>query len=167
MRRVLALLALTGCFGRLELDGEGGPLYGGPFDEQQAEALWLEIAAHDEWPALPGYEGRFENAPPHGSSGSLHVNAIASNDPRRLPIGSVIVKRDYEDDLTAITVVKRIDHFNPDARDWFWAKFRSDGLLEMDEDGLALAGAIDREGGCIACHAAAPGEDFVFLNGAP
>src|SRR5262245_21195691 len=165
-----ALILISGCFGKLEIEGEPSP-YGGPFDEQEASSLWLQIAGRDGWPAFAGYDGFFENGAPHGAFGRLFVNTIAAEDPTALPIGSVIVKHDYVDQdegaLDSITMIARIDNFNPEAGDWFWARFELDGSLSTDDDGRPLAGKIGMGGemGCIPCHQSAPGADFVFLNG--
>ena len=56
--------------------------------------------------------------------------------------------------------------YDPEARNWFWAKFNSDGTLAVNPRGVMLAGRISKnpEDGCIACHQFAPGNDYVFLN---
>jgi hypothetical protein len=162
--RTLLLLLITGCFGSLELEGDPPP-YGGPFDLMQAEALWSELEDRESWAAFTGREGMLESEDPHGPFGTLHANSIAVGDPVSLPFGSVIAKHAYDDTgaVTSITAVKRIDNFNPEAFDWFWARYTIDGELTFDEDGHALGGAIAP--GCIDCHRDAPGGDFVFTNG--
>ncbi|WP_440996826.1 cytochrome P460 family protein [Arhodomonas sp. SL1] len=94
--------------------------------------------------------------------------------------GTVIVKRNYGGDgvsesavaddpgqwLQSVTVMYRRDGYDPDNQDWFWAKYQPDGSLERNPKDMPLAGRVAKgaDQGCIACHTAAPGEDYVFNN---
>lgn len=143
--------------------------YGRPRDLELAGTLWAAIAGHESWSAFEGAEGIQSASGPHGSHQSLHVNDVAAADEATLPPGSIIVKRNLaaadRTALTAITVMQRIDGFDPEHRDWFWAKFAPNGALAEDDAGTPLAGAIRRgDQGCLPCHGGAPGEDFVFVN---
>jgi hypothetical protein len=168
--RGLVLVCVWSCYGRLEIVGEGPP-YGGPFDEEQASALWSELQPHLQWPALAPPSGMRPSTDPDGAFYAQHANSLAVTDPAALPLGSIILRRNFtSEDETALagyTAMKRIDNFNPEGGDWFWAKFAPDGSLELDELGVPLAGAVGKGGtnGCISCHANAPGGDFVFSNG--
>ena len=91
--------------------------------------------------------------------------------------GTVIVKTNFMADgltpqqvmdapideyLVATTVMfKREAGYNPDAEDWFWAKYLPDASLDQTPDGVQLAGRVP---GCIGCHQGASGGDFVFLH---
>jgi hypothetical protein len=95
--------------------------------------------------------------------------------------GTVIVKRNYGGEgvskaavanepakfLKAVTVMfKREAGYDSDNQDWFWAKYKPDGTLDQNPAGIKLAGRVAKGAnkGCIACHSAAPGGDFVFNN---
>ena len=68
--------------------------------------------------------------------------------------------------LKAITVMFKRRGFDPEDKDWFWVKYKPDGSLHENEKGMKLAGKIAKgmPKGCIACHKAAPGGDFMFKN---
>ena len=64
----------------------------------------------------------------------------------------------------AITVMVKSEGFNPDAGDWYWAKYMADGTIaQMDtpKGKMALAGKAQ---GCIDCHSGADGDDYLFFN---
>lgn len=94
--------------------------------------------------------------------------------------GAVIVKRNYggkgvsktavandpDKYLKAITVMFKRKGYDPETQDWFWVKYKPDGSLHTNPKGMMLAGKVAKgmPKGCIACHTAAPGGDFVFNN---
>ena len=95
--------------------------------------------------------------------------------------GAVIVKRNYGGEgvskdtvsndpqkyLKAVTVMfKREAGYDSENKDWFWAKYKADGSLDKNPKGMQLAGRVAKGAakGCIACHKAAPGGDYVFNN---
>ncbi len=63
--------------------------------------------------------------------------------------------------LAAITVMFKRPGFDPDNQDWFWARYAPDGSLAMTEGGVAMVGRVD---GCIGCHSAAGGGDYIYVN---
>jgi hypothetical protein len=63
--------------------------------------------------------------------------------------------------LAAITVMFKRPGFDPDNQDWFWARYAPDGSLAMTDGGVAVAGRVD---GCIGCHSAAGGGDYIYVN---
>ncbi|EAR50937.1 hypothetical protein OG2516_13731 [Oceanicola granulosus HTCC2516] len=95
--------------------------------------------------------------------------------------GQLIIKRNYgpegvsadevlaapEEHLGAVTIMfQREAGYDPDTNNWFYAKYLPDGTLDQNPAGMALAGLVGKgaDAGCIACHSAAPGEDFLFLT---
>ncbi|HFE46939.1 MAG TPA: hypothetical protein ENJ18_15860 [Nannocystis exedens] len=140
--------------------------FGGEEDVAMGKALWTEIDGHiDNWDAYPGKEGLVAGTSPHGAWQQLRINDVAANDPANPVDGYIIVKDNYlemdEATLDSVTVMKKIDGYNPDAADWFWAKYKPDGTLLENPDGVALAGAI---GQCIGCHAGGGGGDYLYIN---
>ena len=94
----------------------------------------------------------------------------------------VLVKRNYGGDgvsktavadnpgkfLKAITVMFKRNGYDAETRDWFWVKYNPDGSLAKNPAGMMLAGKVakGKPKGCIACHTAAPGDDFVYNSNA-
>ena len=56
--------------------------------------------------------------------------------------------------------------YDPENKDWFWAKYLPSGELDKNPNGMQLAGRVAKgaEVGCIACHTAAGGEDLETLT---
>lgn len=72
-----------------------------------------------------------------------------------------------------ITVMYQRAGYDPENQDWFWSVFLPNGNVVVNPMGMNMAGRIVGGGGmpdapfnCIACHQAAPGDDFVFLHDA-
>lgn len=150
-----------------------------PFGDQDsiryAGKLWsaleaADLAGRDAMLSKP-YQGQH----PHGAvldtiEGTLTVGGRTA---------TVIVKRNYGGEgvsidrvynnpdqyLGAVTVMyKRESGYDPENKNWFWAKYLPDGTLDKNPAGMALAGRVakGKPKGCIACHAGAPGGDYVF-----
>jgi len=69
--------------------------------------------------------------------------------------------------MTSITVMfRREKGYDPENKNWFWAKYSPDGKLMKNPKGMALAGRVAKgsDKACIACHAAAPGDDYVYTH---
>lgn len=150
--------------------------FGGDKDVKYAGKLWkaLEKAGYvgeDARMSRP-YTGQH----PHGAildtvEGKVKVRG------KRL---QVIVKRNYGGEgvsianvandparyLAAVTVMLKRPGYDPETKDWFWAKYLPDGSLDKNPKGMLLAGKVAKGApkGCIACHSAAPGGDMMFLR---
>ena len=152
--------------------------FGGADDVAYSKALWQSLnkanlvgrAAHMSTP----YTGQH----PHGAildtiDGFIRVQGDS---------GVVLVKRNYGGDgvsktavadnpgkfLKAITVMFKRSGYDSETRDWFWVKYNPDGSLAKNPAGMMLAGKVakGKPKGCIACHTAAPGGDFVYNSNA-
>ena len=73
--------------------------------------------------------------------------------------------------LKAITVMfKRENGYDSDNKNWFWAKYKGNGQLHVKKmkNGMKinLAGRVAKgmPSGCISCHRAAGGGDYVFSD---
>ncbi len=126
----------------------------------EAGPFWTYITEknpYEQWEYMPGYEGMHPGQSPHGAYLKLYVNEIALKAARAgeaMPDGAILVKENYaknQKDLMAITPMYKKQGYNPEAEDWFWAKYGPDGSVDT-------AGKVD---GCIQCHNAAP-EDMIF-----
>ncbi len=72
--------------------------------------------------------------------------------------------------LGAITVMfQREEGYDDENQNWFWVKYLPDGSLDKNPAGVALAGKVAKgmDVGCIACHAVAPGDDYLFTGSMP
>lgn len=159
----------------------------GDFPETDAAELWKYITetspytvlSGDAWHFLPGWEGRKEGQSPHGAGIATYVNAIAYKAAKKkqttLPNHSIVVKENYAPaakgnkqsalwpnaKLGAVTVMYKVDGYNPDASDWYWVKYRPDGSVDEKKD-MKIAGKVES---CIGCHAAASGADNDYMIG--
>lgn len=114
---------------------------------------------------------------PHGDI----LDTIEANITVNGHTGTAIVKRNYGSKdvdvakvgnnpsayLGAVTVMfKREAGYDSENRDWFYAKYKPDGSLHVNPKKMQLAGRVAKGApkGCIACHKAAPGGDYVFNN---
>lgn len=150
--------------------------FGGEEDVAYSKVLWKKLTkaglAGDN--AIHGtpYTGQA----PHGAILDTLYGAVTV----QRQTGAVIVKRNYGGEgvsketvandpakyLKAVTVMYKREGYDPETQDWFWVKYKPDGSLHSNPKGMMLAGKVAKgmPKGCIACHTAAPGGDFVFNN---
>ena len=122
----------------------------------------------------------YEGTPPHGKV----LEYLETEVTYEGHTGLVMVKKNYAGDaepedlehavledrqahLDSVTVMlRREDGYDPDHQNWFWAKYNPDGSMATNPKGMKLAGRVAKgaDKGCIACHQAAPGEDYVFTH---
>ena len=119
----------------------------------------------------------YEGTQPHGFMLEMFIRSATIEGQK----GDLIVKRNYgpegvtADEVTAnrkahlgaVTVMfKREAGFDEETKNWFWTKFNADGSIATNPKGMALAGKVAKgmDQGCIACHSAADGGDFVFSD---
>lgn len=132
-----------------------------PAAEGQAVYDYLtKVSPYQNWPLFPGTEKLYEGQHPHGALLTTYVSSDvlkAIHDRRgKVPNGGFIVKENYMPDgkLDALTIMYRVKGYNPDAGDWFWAKYSADGNIDA-------AGKVN---GCIGCHTAVIQNDWVFTG---
>lgn len=160
--------ALVGCETREETpDSEpvesieptqtGGPAQPPPPDTSAA-AVWSYLQAAnyaDGWEHWPGKTQLYTGIEPHGMLLSTYYNemagpSITSGDIATLPDRSIIVKENYMPDstLAAVTVMYKVQGYNPEHGDWWWAKYDAAGVVETS----------GRAEMCIACHSGSSGD---------
>jgi hypothetical protein len=129
--------------------------------EASGAALWDHIKKKDYtkgWKMWPGKTALYKGTEPHGTLLTTYVNgrAYKAIEAKKgmLPYGSIIVKENYSPDkkLMALTVMYKVKGYNPQAGDWFWAKYTSDGKIEAE-------GKVEA---CINCHGKKKDNDYVF-----
>lgn len=155
-----------------------GPPFSTAADVAYAAVIW--DAMHNDY-----FVGRdaivthpYAGSMPHGELLEI-VSSYARIDGHE---GMLIIKKNYignsitaEDVATnpdayldAVTIMfQREPGYDSDNLDWFWAKYAPDGTVMTDPaSGMSLAGRVAKgmDSGCIACHVAAPGGDYVFSH---
>ncbi len=102
---------------------------------------------------------------PHGAFVTIYYDAVN--------VGGktyhTIIKENFapEKKLAAVTImVQREAGYDADNNDWFYVKYDPDGTVGKNDMGVALAGKVAKgmDQGCIACHKAAGGNDYIFIN---
>lgn len=153
--------------------------FGDPLPEADGQAIMdyvLQTNDYTTWASWPtddvnteDFSGFLQSGEPHGMTVRIFVNdralaAIERDDFNGiLPPGSIVVKENYmgtveePGELAAITIMYKVDGFNPEANDWFWVKAAPKGAVDA-------AGAVE---GCIACHAQEGNSDYLLRYDLP
>ncbi len=151
--------------------------FGGSDDVAFAKKVWTEMVNARLLGKNSINTHPYEGQAPHGAILQV-VDTSISVDVRE---ARVIVKknfgpegisvkdvwRDPNKHLKAVTIMfKREDGYDKDNANWFWAKYLANGDLDKNPKGALLAGRVAKgaDMGCIACHSAAGGKDYLFIN---
>lgn len=169
MKRFLLSIALVTMIG-IVFQGfaEAGMLGGGRSRSDtmvgpSGAALWellTKMNYSKKFKMWPGKTSFYEGTEPHGALLTTYVNIPAfmgiAGKKGTLPEGSLIVKENYSADkkLMAITIMYKARAYNPDAGDWFWAKYAPDGKIEAE-------GKVEA---CIKCHASKKDNDYIMTG---
>ena len=165
--KLLIAIAVAAAFVTVGASAKMMPPFGSKADVSYAKKLWQKMEKK-------GFNSTDANlyvgGPPHGKVREVLEGKI---DGKR-----VIVKRNYRGKkitvkkvagdrakyLKSVTVMQKREGFDPDDADWFWVKYAPNGIIMKNKKGMKLAGKVAKGKpiGCIACHAAAPGGNFVF-----
>ena len=125
--------------------------------------LWKYITVekpYTKYDLWPGKGKMFEGTEPHGAFLTVYVSKGAKQaiekKKGKFAYPAIIVKENYMPDktLAAVTVMYKAKGYNPEAGDWFWAKYKPDGSVEKE----------GKVGGCIKCHSAKADNDWVFTG---
>lgn len=112
------------------------------------------------WKLWPGKEKLYPGQHPHGAFLTTYVSPLAfyaiEDKAGEIPNTAFIVKENYtpEKQLAAITVMYKVQGYNPEADDWFWLKFTPGGQIEAE----------GKVADCINCHTSAKGNDWLFTG---
>ena len=150
--------------------------FGGTDDRVFATRLWSAMVAAKLVGPSSIMSTPYKGTAPHGAV----LDTIQSKVTVIGKSGVAIVKRNYGGEgvsdqnvandpskyLKAVTVMYKRKGYDADNQDWFWAKYNPDGSLQANPGGVKLAGRIAKgmAKGCIACHSAAPGGDYIFTR---
>ncbi|WP_305042200.1 cytochrome P460 family protein [Geoalkalibacter sp.] len=160
MKSNLFVVALMAVFLLVGI-GSGAAADSLPKAEGQAVYEYLtKVSPYQDWPLFPGTQKLYEGKHPHGALLTTYVSpdaqAAIQNRAGQLPDGTIIVKENYMPDgkLDALTVMYRVKGFNPEAGDWFWAKYGANGNIDAE-------GKVPM---CSGCHTAVIQNDWVFTG---
>ena len=182
--RLLSLAAATMMIGSgATLAASAGKMdFSGPDSVEYSQQLWSALSGAGMVGGALG-SAAYKGVHPHG--------AVLTTDTGEVTVGGhtgkVVVKKNFGGKdvsidavtadnakyLKAVTVMfKREAGYDPEDKDWFWAKYKPDGSLHTKHKmmmDIPLAGRVakGKPEGCISCHQAAPGGDFVFGQDIP
>lgn len=182
-RKGIAMTGVAGVFAaaavllQVQPANDQTPPFGGPEDVEYAKALWSELGNAKLVGDNPIHSHFYEGLEPHGFVLEVFDTDLTVAE----HTGRVIVKNNYGPEgvspeevsndpaghLAAVTVMfRREAGYDADNENWFWAKYLPDGSLDKNPAGMELAGRVAKgaEMGCIACHSAAPGDDYLYIN---
>lgn len=151
--------------------------FGGKNSVAYSQQLWDSLSAARLAGPNAKPDGVYKGTHPHGAMLETLYSNVTVNGHK----GEVVVKRNYGGKdisaadvtadrakyLKAVTVMfKREAGYDKDNQNWYWAKFKPDGSLHTNPKGMMLAGRVakGKPVGCIACHKAAPGGDYLFTR---
>ena len=124
------------------------------------DALWkyiTETSPYTKWSFWSDHQGMQPGRAPHGPLHKVYVNdrAVNSLGPP-VQYGSIQVKENYGKDnaLKAITVMYKVNGYNPNDGDWFWAKYTLEGKADK----------FGKPKGCIGCHGTRAKNDFILVH---
>ncbi len=174
---LMGAVIIAAIMGNIQLVDAESEQFGDADNVAFAKKLWqamedLNLTGNSLKPDKP-----YTGIHPHGTVLETLIDKIIVDDRE----GEVLLKRNYggagvsiasvgsnrEKFLNDLTVMfKREKGYDDDNQDWFWAKFNSDGSLDMNPRGKKLAGRLakGKAKGCIACHKGAPGGDYLFVK---
>jgi len=158
--------------------GASAAPFGNPEDVAFAKKLWNAMERNRLIGPNALHPMPYEVSPPHGNIVETMDGQLNLENRR----ATVIVKKNFgkrdettleqvadhpEKYMTSITVMfKREKGYDPENKDWFWAKYLPDGSMDMNPKKMKLAGRVAKgaDKGCIACHSNAPGGDMVYIH---
>ncbi len=131
---------------------------GTPEDQDEAGSLWSRMQGYSSWGQAQSFSGLQPSHSPHGKFVQVYINEVGLRSLADPAPGTIIVKEGFgnenPDSKKAITVMERIQGYDPDNGDWFWARYSPSGELTH-------AGKVSM---CADCHFDAEGDDFLFIN---
>ena len=148
-----AAITLTGC-----------TFFGKPTGQDRVEANTLEseIADYKTWKTPDWVEGFNESVHPLPEFVKYYVNDKGMSDIDNPPDGSIFVKEQFDEDklFIGLTVMKKIDGYDPENKDWFWAIADTD--VQVTNAGMLNSAWTSS---CISCHKKGDGGgDLLFIN---
>jgi hypothetical protein len=119
----------------------------------------IKYEPYRAWRLWPGKGKLYEGTQPHGMLLTTFVNDTALRSIRKqdgMRDGSIIVKENYtvDKEFTGLSVMYKIEGYNPEAGDWFWVKYAPSGKVQA-------SGKVEA---CINCHKQVKGNDYIWTD---
>ena len=158
MKKTIFILMTLGVAVGIAANLPGSVSKTGGLPEPDGRALWTYISETNSylgWGFWPGHVGMYPGKSPHGAFLKLYANGIAlkaAREGKPMPSGAILVKENYGKDkktLKAVTPMYKVQGYDPDGGDWFWAKYGPEG-------NIMASGKVE---GCINCHRARKTKD--------
>jgi len=124
------------------------------------KALWQYISKESPytgWAFWDDHQGLQEGDAPHAPQHKVFVNKTGTAPGKTAAeFGTIVVKENIGNDnkLKALTVMYKVEGFNPEKGDWFWAKYSPKGKV-------AKSGKVK---GCIGCHNSVEDNDYIYVH---
>ena len=140
MTRIIPLLALSLALGAC---GDAAPS-----DEELTTEAWEAIQGYASWGQVDPWIGIQPSGRAHGAYVQNWFNdAAEANHGGTIPDGGIAVKENYETadgrEPIAIFVMYKVEGYDPDNGDWFYARYAPDGTVDV---------AGQDAGSCAGCH---------------
>jgi len=159
---LVTLLLFTGC-GAGEDSKRAEEL--DPLNEEEISGgrLWTRIQEENDYRNYsywPGHEGLQPGQAPHGPYHKVFINPTLSHalpiEEKEVPEGGIIVKENYSADeqLKSLTVMAKVDGYNSEGGNWFWAKYGPEGEIQAE----------GTPNGCTSCHSGMRQNDYVIIR---
>ena len=131
-------------------------------DRVEADTLEVEIADYKTWEQPDWFEEYEPSVHPLPAYVKYYINKKGWSDLDNPPDGSIFVKEQFDEDKSFIglTVMKKIDGYDPENKDWYWA------IADTDAE-ITNAGKLNSTwtSACISCHKRGDGGgDLLFVN---
>ncbi len=134
-------------------------------DSELTERIWEQLDGYQDWNQTPDWTGvQYSWRGAHGPAVQIWYDGRARSGVEQgkdYANGSMLVKEAYNDpegtQLASVTVLKKIDGYDPEHNDWFFA------VYDPATGESAASGKVDF---CISCHEAAE-HDYVMFTEAP
>ena len=103
---------------------------------------------------------KFVGGEPHGQLHTVYINPLGFDALRSslgaLPNRSIVLKENYTVDgvLENVTIMYKVEAYNPQHNDWFWAMVGADGQVRRE-------GMLE---GCQVCHGARAANDYIMVG---
>jgi hypothetical protein len=128
-------------------------------DADQLHDYITKHKPYRKWMLWPGKGKMYKGTEPHGTLLTTFTNDTAHwsiKKKKGMADGSIIVKENYTADkkIAGLTVMYKIKGYNPEAGDWFWAKYTPEGKAEV-------SGKVEA---CIGCHGKKKDNDYVMTG---
>lgn len=114
---------------------------------------------YKQWQLWPGKGEMYKGTEPHGALLTTYVDKTAYDSIKKMKGMadlSIIVNENYASNkqLMSINVMYKVKGYNPEAGDWFWAKYDN-------KFNIIAEGKISE---CLSCHSNVKNNDYIYTD---